>query len=174
MGTLQAELKKITSLDSLKFDDDPQDSPAPTVVADEGRKPQRKVIWEWLHAHPGATNGQIARATGMAGKFVATALNHFHHRGAVSREMVDGVYLFTTATDTYPAMSNAERAQVMLAARKHLGKNRGKAKVVKQERAKPTAPPPLPVLNSIDDIINHLSVVQARELYDKLRKIFGG
>lgn len=177
MGTLQSELSKIGTLDNLKFDDDPQDRAEPAVVVEEEGKSQRRLIWEWLKDHPGSTNRQIAEGSGQTKKFVATAMHHFHRKGVVSRKMIGDLYHFTATTDKYPAMSNAERARVMLAARKYNSKTKPKAAKkarVTQDAPVSTPQAPLPVVNSIDDILNHLSVVQARELYDKLRKIFGG
>lgn len=195
MGTLQTELKKLTELDNLAFDDDPQQQAQPqqttSAAVTNQEKSKRHIYWEWLRDHPSSTAREMAEALDVSVPDMATIVHTFYERGLVDRRNRGGVYTYHTAVDKYPVLDTAERVRRMTEARKanlearkaNKSKAPRKAKVSKptdihileERKAALRGPEPLRIVSgSVDEILNRLTLTQARDLYDRLRKIFGG
>ncbi len=180
MGTLRDELTKINALDSLKFDDE---DGAVLVVQDAGSdKSSRQVYWEFLRDNRQAmTVNAMAEQFGVPVKDMAAIFYKFYQRDLVTRVDVDGRYAYRAKGDTYPTMTTKERIERMRQARLAIGrksratKRRGVSAAATSMQASPAQTrKPVDLSCDIDNIICGLSVLKARELYDKLHKIFGG
>lgn len=183
MGSLQEELKKLPSLDNMTFDDDlhaTHEVLHETPPAGSYPKTKRQIWWEWLKANPAKSAVELAAAHGGKPVDASTVLAAFCSRGIATRARVDGIYLYRTLGDTYPEYTLEMRRQHLQQGRKTM------AVVAKQtqprrsytRRAKPAAPPQAelsaPKSTDATTILNGLSVLQARELYDRLKQLFGG
>lgn len=200
MGTLQQELTKLQTLDNMSFDDDPTPTPPLTqentvvtsAVARAIEKSKRQIIWEWVRDHPSSSAREIADAFSSDQQSVATILTKFTTKGIVTRTKHKGVFCYTATSTEYPVMSMEEKVTRML-------EGRGKRKPYRTKRtrahaseklpkptleekkaafysAAPTAPlpPNLRFTASVSELLNTLSITQARALYDELKKVFGG
>lgn len=190
MGTLQQELlTKVQTLDSLRFDDDPNPPPTQEITMATSTNTQAKTLrqtyWEWLRDHPSSTAREMAKACGIDQTDAANTLLKFLGRGLVERVKHDGVFCYTTVGDTYPVLSSEELIKRMLEGRAK--RARGKAykskrakhaetvKSIEQRKAELIAPGVTNgFVDSVQTFINQLTVHQARAVYDELKKVFGG
>lgn len=193
MGTLQQELTKLTTLDNLAFDDDPTPPPTqelmntPTAPTE---KPKRQLYWEYIRDHEGTTTRQMADAFGMDQTQLATVVTKLLNKGIIDRwKDTAGAYQYRVCVNEYPittmeqkvsAMVAGRRAQRLKARRKHAPEKSPKPTLEEKKaafyNAAPTAPlpPNMRFTASVPELLNALSITQARALYDELKKIFGG
>ena len=149
-----------------------------------------RATFEYVRDNPGQTNGEIC--TTMEGRgykrtSVSSILSQMHHGGVIRRD-VSGKYWATQSeyTPIKPSVVKAHRANAPMRKAK-------KAKVVRPvaqtramkhylpkqearvegEQFAPVAPQPeVKICNSVEDLLNTLTVAQARELFDRLKKMF--
>lgn len=186
MPDLQSELNKI--LASHQFDDDKGSKPAVVVTdtpkgvvdtTEDGNLRAR--AWNYIKQNPGATVGEIAAALNTKTPALAGGLHKMVVRGNLTREhRADGSgYHYNALGDSYVVLSVEERVEMMHKARaqrraaetSNAKPKKSKAKPIKWVADKPKAP--APAAFDADAILANLNVLQARELMDKLRKLFG-
>lgn len=194
MPDLQSELAKINNaIKDLAFDDEEEAKP----------KTGTEMIFEHIKAHPGSTAKDVEAAIGVecSSRILDLVKRGLCIRNRASE---DDVWRYTAVAKEYRALSIEERLALARAAREaNLAKPkppkqprvkigavdkdaerkerqreynrmyREKMKALKEQATthQPAAPR---VVNSIDELVDSLSLKQARELYDKLRAIFGG
>jgi predicted transcriptional regulator len=167
MGTLQSELSKV-NLDSLQFDDDPSAPTAVAVVTASSDLSQAQQYWEWIRQNPERTAREVADAFGKPQLHVATVITKLWQRGLLSRREHEAgrSYRYTVCVAAYPRVTTAQRVASMLAARAARSKRKEKAAA-----PAPAAAVAAPV--SIDAYVDSLTIAQARQLFDRLSKMFG-
>ena len=189
MPDLQSELNKI--LNQAQFDDDADKKPpvvvtTPKEVVETTEPSSRERAWRFVKDNPGVTVGQIAEAIGSTSQSIAGGLHKMVLRGDLTRERADdgSGFRYYAATESYEVMSMEDRVASMMrarAARKGKPGPKPKAKrsvkkakpsPIKWADEKPTAPAPQAF--DADAILAGLNVLQARELMDKLKQLFGG
>lgn len=160
MADLQTELfTKVLpkmKLNELKFDDDVGTTQEVQVQTEKPTTNQSEIIWRYIRDNPGCSAGEI---TGVDDKNnVATRIRQLVKRGIVRQDR--SVFPMTNYVvgDVYKTIDVNTRVERMNAARKN------KKKLSSAPVAKP---------KSIN-ILDTMSVVEARALYDQLKKIFGG
>ena len=184
MPDLQSELNKI--LTQKQFDDDDGAQP-PAVVATSPKElaepSLRERAWQFVKDSPGATVGQIAEALGTTTPSIAGGLHKMVVRGDLRRSRADdgaGYQYFVNSAE-YVVMSVEDRVASMMrarAARRAQGETKTK-RVVKKPKTRPIKwvedkpVAPAPKAFDADAILSGLNVLQARELMDKLKKLFG-
>lgn len=188
MGTLQQELMtKVQTLDSLRFDDDPNPPPTQetTVAIDTPKKSLRQVYWEWLRDNPASSARDLADAFGMAQTDAANILLKFLARNLVVRTKHGASpFCYTTAVDEYPVVSPEEKIRLMVEAKRRKpskpykskrAKHAQDVKSLEQRKAELVKPGVANgFVDSVHTFINQLTVHQAKAVYDELKKIFGG
>jgi hypothetical protein len=85
-----------------------------------------------------------------------------YNAGKVTRHRTDGLYLWSTTSDSY------ERKAPKPYKKRKVKKE---AKVVKQVL---TASPKSLTKYDVNDLLSTMSIVEARALYDRLKELFGG
>lgn len=186
MPDMQTALTK--ALNQVKFDDDPTDSP--DTETEEQPNGARHMFWAWLKDNPGSTTMQAEQAMGI--KNLSASVLTMMERGQLSRVKTDtGPYRYFAVGDEYKVMSKAESVARMLEAKAVSNANRKARKARKPRKDKGLARPhttkaytqangdavierPKSKAFNADEILAGLNVLQARELMDKLQKLFGG
>lgn len=192
MSDLKSELMKLSN---LKFDDEGEPE-TPTVVEQPTmtHTSERERVWNYIKTHPQTSANAIALGLGISKAHSASQVFALFKRGIVTRSTVDDTYAFTAVGEAYPRFdpvahgkiigaASAGRPRVSKKARgaykvdplKHK-RNAEQAKLLEAEL--PTGVSPLPpglrFHATFDQLLDTMSVLQARELYDKLKTIFGG
>lgn len=171
MGTLQTELA------NLKFDDDDDPTPENIVVTPEPEsKTQARIIWDWLVDHPSSTAREVAEGTGIAFASGHRVLSVLFAKGNLSRAQHNGLYAYTTVGTAYPVITREEALQRAWAARRAAGaKKKHKASRIAKAPSAKVVPikPEAPKASGVESILNSLNVVQARELLNRLKQLFG-
>lgn len=187
MGTLQDELKKITSLDSLSFDDDPSQPAATHVdtnkphigvssaVARGEQKSKTQLIWEWFKENPSSTTKEAASTLSVSVSVISTAVFRLRERGLLARSSHGEISTYHVTVDEYPALTLQDRLRNMTTGKKNAPKRAPKAKQ-KGKSADKVVPkdPPRRSEFSVEAFINELNIHQARAVYDALKKVFQG
>lgn len=168
MPDLQSELNKL--LTQQQFDDDADRQPAKEPAS------ARERAWHFIKANPGATVGEIATAVGMSASGIAGGLHKMVARGDLRRTRADDGtgFRYHTASDAYVVMSLEDRVASMQKARAEMAKKRKSAAKKPKAASTPKSEPAVTQQFDADAILVNLNVLQARELMDKLRKLFGG
>lgn len=186
MPDLQTEIfkKVLPNMNNLKFDDMPDDEPEIVVATTPQKTNVTKAIWEYVKLHPHVPLGTINKAFPGLGKTgVATRLSQMKNRGNIVATPSASGYRYSVASDTYKALTKEESLKKAAEAyKKHQQAKQAKAakaeakaaKVILVKQPASVAPPEIPARKSTAALLDTLSIVQARELYDELRKIFGG
>lgn len=187
MPDLKTELMKIQPLTSLKFDDEGENTVevvhTPTTETSVTRQ-----IWEFVKLHPGCSVKEIARdvpSVDAAG--ISTRLNQLMRRGMITRSIspVTGKHINHATAAEFVSMSREDRMVRM---------REGRAEWVKQQAAKrarreakaeakknapapstPRAAAPTKVptdMSDVDVFVSRLTVADARNLYDALKRVF--
>lgn len=189
MPDLQSELNKI--LTQAQFDDDADKKPpvvvtTPKEVVETTEPSSRERAWRFVKDNPGVTVGQIAEAIGSTSQSIAGGLHKMVLRGDLTRERSDdgSGFRYYAATESYEVMSMEDRVASMMRARAaRKGKPGPKPKAKRSvKKAKPSpikradekSTAPAPQAFDADAILAGLNVLQARELMDKLKQLFGG
>lgn len=145
-----------------------------------------RATFEYVRDNPHRVTREVVQVLGAQGhnpSSVSSILSQMARTGLITRES-DGTY-WTHAREYTPVKLSALRRDRKptkpKAAKPKAAKP--KAEAPKAEAPKPTvvltrkeaAPAPAPdlrVVNSIDELISTLTIAQAKELFDKLRKMF--
>ena len=188
MPDLKTELMKIQPLTSLNFDDEGENT-VEVVEAQASDTSVTRKIWEFVKLHPGCAVQEIARSVGgevdPAG--ISTRLNQLMRRGLLSRSVspATGKHVNFVATTEYTSMSREDRLVRMREGRTAWLKQQAikKAKREAKAEAKKNAPAPItpPVaaptkvptdISDVDVFVSRLTVADARNLYDALKRVF--
>ena len=185
MPDLQSELTKV--LKQAHFDDDePQDNntvattPEPTQ---QSEKNMTERVWDYLLANPMKTAREIADATGIERSFVSSAMNRFILQGNAARSKAEGGQFKFVCTRPQRVVMDIK--QVAELGRKKREENIKRKRTARKALATRIAnkmaqpePAPTPVVPkqtewSASALIDSLTLRQARQVYDELRRIFG-
>jgi hypothetical protein len=164
MPDLKSELMK---LNNLKFDDEP----TPPVVVDEATT-ERERVWNYIKANPTSSAAGVAAGLGINPSLAASQIFALHNKAVVARGKIGDTYHYQVVGDSYPRFDRKAHGE-------HIGKlSKGKPRAVRAKAKRvlvQRAPDPVAApVNDVDAMINSMSVVQARAIYDKLKQIFGG
>lgn len=186
MPDLQTEIfkKVLPNMNNLKFDDPGEEQEVIVETAPQTTN-ITKSLWEYIKAHPNQTLAPIVKAfPNLERTGISTRLTQMRKRGNLIATPSNQGFLYSVSSDTYSALSNAEAIEKANEARRAKLKQReirAKIKAAKSKAMKPTAPAPKAVARpevtprtSVASLLDTMSIVQARELYDQLKKIFGG
>ena len=190
MPDLKTELMKIQPLTSLNFDDEGENTvevvSAPTTETTETSVTRQ--IWEFVKLHPGCSVKEIARdvpSVDAAG--ISTRLNQLMRRGMITRSInpVTGKHINHAAAAEFVSMSREDRMVRMKEGRAAWVKQQAvkKARRDAKAEAKKNAPAPIapPVvapaqiptdMSDVDVFVSRLTVADARNLYDALKRVF--
>lgn len=164
MPDFKSELQKLAD---LKFDDDADAQTAVTsepVVAHADTLGVSETFFNIIRDNPGSTKVRLmalARSAGLKDSSASSLVVQFHKRGLIRAQDVNGVYGYFAAGSHY---------------------TRGYLRRAKPVKAKPVVkvtPKTIPLPHNakftatVPQLLDTLSIVQARELYDALKKIFG-
>ena len=165
MPDLRSELQKLAD---LKFDDDGDTMtvitlPAATALPDS--LGISETFFNIIRDNPGSTRAALvtlARNAGIKDASSSSLVVQFTKRGIIRAEKNGSVSTYKTVGNHY-VKGYVARAKAK------------KAKPVAEVTPKPTPAPdnPIRVIGTVPELLNALSIVQARELYDALKKIFG-
>jgi hypothetical protein len=165
-------------LNDLTFDDDVGTQQTITVETSDKSLSVMQQIWEFIHVHPGLTAGQIyKKMDGQTLAGVSTRLNQLLKANKLMRtKKPDESYRWFSIGDSYPRMDKS--ASLALAAKARQEKLARKAKAKAKRVAKADATPQVnavapPNTWDVDVVLSKMSITQAREMYDALKKIFG-
>ncbi len=186
MPDLQTEIfkKVLPNMSNLKFDDPGGEQEVIVETASQNTS-VAKSIWEYVKAHPNQTLAPIVKAfPDIERTGISTRLTQMRKRGNIIATPSAKGFLYSVSSDTYSALSRTEalaKAQEARQAKRKQRQIRAHVKAAKSKAMKPTAPAPKAVARpeatprtSVASLLDTMSIVQARELYDQLKKIFGG
>jgi hypothetical protein len=159
MPDLKSELKK---LEALKFDDDGETNVINMPSADEQHGSVSVRLFNIIRDNPGCDRSRLlakALAAGVGMSSSSSLLTQFTRRGLLRTvDSAGGLTYFVTSQQYKPGyIKQAKQAKKA-------------AKVATPEAAKPA---PQQDAN-VQELLNSMSIVKARALYDELKKIFGG
>ena len=169
MPDLKSELMKLPNLSNLSFDDpgEPDMQTTPSTPAHPNTLGVSETFFNIIRDNPGLHRSQLidlANKAGVTRSSSSSLLGQFTKRGLITA--VDhGTGLVFTAiglayTKGYVHKPKAKAAKVK--------------RVAKETPASQSTPDnPIRVIETVPELLNALSIVQARELYDALKKIFG-
>lgn len=158
MPDLRSELQKLAD---LKFDDEGETMTEPTA----SNLGVSETFFNIIRDNPGSTRAvlvTLARDAGIKDASSSSLVVQFVKRGIIRAEKNGSVSTYKTVGNHY-VKGYVARAKAK------------KAKPVAEVTPKPTQAPdnPIRVIGTVPELLNALSIVQARELYDALKKIFG-
>ena len=160
MPDLKSELQKLAD---IKFDDD-GDTMTVITLAPAVARPDTlgvsETFFNIIRDNPGSTRAQLlelARKAGVKDASSSSLVVQFVKRGIIKAQNNGGVSQYFTIGNSYT--KGYVRSQ----------------KTVAKVTPKPAPVPdnPVRVIGTVPELLNALSIVQARELYDALKKIFG-
>jgi hypothetical protein len=157
MPDLKSELKK---LEALRFDDEGTTTQEVTM-----QEPQTigvsETVFNVIRDNPGCNRNRLVALSDTAGvskNSSSSLINQFVKRGLVRTvESASGLTYFAVG---------------QIYVRGYIKSNKKAAKVATPKAAKPA--PQQQQDSSVQDLLNTMSIVKARALYDELKKIFGG
>ena len=158
MPDLKSELQKLAD---LKFDDGGDtmtETPAPSLGVSE-------TFFNIIRDNPGLSRAELlvlARKAGIKDASSSSLVVQFVKRGIIRPQSVGNVSSYFTVGNHY--------------VKGYVARDKAKkAKPVAKVTPTPTPAPdnPVRVIGTVPELLNALSIVQARELYDALKKIFG-
>jgi hypothetical protein len=162
MPDLKTELMK---LNNLKFDD--ADEPTQPPVVGEATT-ERERVWNYIKANPMSSVNGVAAGLGISDSHASSQIFALHNKAILARGLIGDKYHYQVVGDSYPRFDRKAHGKHLSKIMK--GRKHGKRVLVKRE---PVAPVTAPISN-VDAMINSMSVMQARAIYDKLKQIFGG
>lgn len=160
MPDLKSELKK---LEALKFDDDGDTNvitlPAAVALPDDQQGGVSSRFFNVVRDNPGCNRKRIlalAETAGVSKASSSSLLAQFVKRGLIrTTDSQTGLNYFAVGQKYQPGyVKQAKKA----------------AKVATPKAAKPAPKQDA----SVTELLNNMSIVKARALYDELKKIFGG
>ena len=144
-----------------------QDKPYFTVTNNVSR-----VTFEYVRDNSPKTNMEICtalEARGFKRASVSSLLSQMVVSGLLKRDDFGKYWALTS--EYSPVRATAGRKKSKL--RTPVAQTRAmKNYLPRQVEPTPTPPPEVKVCNSVEDLINTLTVAQARELFDRLKKMF--
>lgn len=164
MPDLKSELLK---LNNLKFDD-AEDEPTQAVFVDKATS-MRERVWNYVKANPASSAADVSIGLGIGAGLAASQLFALHERGLVAKAPIDGLYHYQALGDSYPRFDRKAHGKKLGKAAK--GKPRANKANDAQVKLLTTA---VQQNATATDILNTMSVMQARAVYDELKRIFGG
>jgi len=158
MPDLRSELQKLAD---LKFDDDGDTVTEPTA----SNLGVSETFFNIIRDNPGSTRAvlvTLARNAGIKDASSSSLVVQFTKRGIIRVEKNGSVSTYKTVGNHY--------------VKGYVARDKAKkAKPVAKATPEPAPAPdnPIRVIGTVPELMNALSIVQARELYDALKKIFG-
>lgn len=151
-------------LNDLTFDDqvttDASAEPPPASITEQ--------VWRFIRDNPNCSSGEATRGCNND-KGVSTRINQLRQRGYIETDFLASPNTHTVAK-TYTGVTKEERTAMMLAARAEWEKKQAaKKSASKQQTPRKVEARTMSVID-----LNNVSIVEARKLYDELKKIFGG
>jgi predicted transcriptional regulator len=175
MPDLKSQLAEVKhKLATMAFDDSGEATETPEATRPEGQT-QSRAVWLYIKDNPGSTIVDAGRATGVSQGNLSSLTTQLFNKGVVTRVKPDdgGPYRYTVSDPNYKPLTKQQALQRAIAA-KNAGTKKAKAKAKPKAEATPTQLPPTAKFSAtIPQLLDTLSVVQARALYDELKKIFG-
>ena len=165
MPDLKSELMKLPDLSKLSFDDPGEPDMQTTTTAHHSSLGVSETFFNLIRDNPGLHRSQLvdmAEQAGVTRSSSSSLIVQFTKRGLIEAAKNGSVSTYTTVGNHYVKGYVA----------------RDKAKKVKRVAKVTPEPTPAPdnslrVVETVPELLNALSIVQARELYDALKKIFG-
>jgi len=130
-----------------------------------------RATFDYIRDNPGKTRKEIAvvlEAKGFKTSSVTSLLGQMVKQGMV-RESTGLLYV---TTGEYTPLKGSKALKTL--AEKQQAPQRKVVTIVRKPKAEPTPTPYIDSLLNPVTLLNTMSIRQARELYDELRKIFGG
>lgn len=147
-----------------------QDKPYFTVTNNVSR-----VTFEYVRDHEPKTNGEICEALeaqGFKRTSVSSLLSQMVVVGLLRRDE-NGRYWTRESEYRSFSINSYRKAKEKAKVRKPVAQTRAmKNYLPKKEAPAPAPQPEVKVCNSVEDLLNTLTVAQARELFDRLKKMF--
>jgi len=175
MPDLKSQLAEVKhKLATMAFDDSGEatEAPAPT-----GGQSQSRNIWLSIKDHPGSTAAEVAERIGVDRSSASTLTSQMFLKGILKRTKADAdsTYRYSVADPNYVPMSKQQAIERAIAAKsagtkKAKTKPKAPAKSLAQMKSEIVGVKPATDPSSI---LAGLNVLQARALYDELKKIFG-
>jgi uncharacterized protein (DUF2249 family) len=166
MPDLRSELSK---LQQLHFDD--EQSVKAVIVEHDITTTKTGKILQYIGDHPGSTRAQISKAMeeryGMSPNNTGSVISQMEIKSFVTAKGSPKTYTRTSKV-YHPDPDNPALA----AARKKLAEKKA-AGLIKSKKYTPVRPMPAPQHSSVQAIVDKLTIGQAREIYDELKKLFG-
>jgi hypothetical protein len=160
MPDLRSELQKLAD---LKFDDD-GDAMTVITLAPAVARPDTlgvsETFFNIIKDNPGNTRAQLlalARKAGIKDASSSSLVVQFVKRGIIKAQNNGSVSQYFTVGNSYT--------------KGYVRSQKAVAKVT--PKPAPVSDNPIRVIGTVPELLNALSIVQARELYDALKKIFG-
>lgn len=188
MPDLQSELNKVLS--QAHFDDEEYTAVTESVAQTEQTRPRsvKGKIFDYLKANPSSSYLEVANGIGAKNvSGVSAMLKLMVDSGELTRTIHAGKYCYVTAKDSYKEpdyrlhvraanearrVKAAERRALEQKAASTRSRNVAKATAVSKPAAVPL-PENARFTATAKQLLDTMSITQARELYDELRKIFG-
>jgi hypothetical protein len=133
-----------------------------------------RATFDYVRDNPGKTRIEVAdalRQKGFNAKSVSSLLGQMLKQGM----MRESAHLLYVTTNEYTPIKASKKLKAMAA--KQQAPQRKVVKIVSTRTGEVFNAPPAPQINAawnVTDQLNSMSIVQARLMYDALRKIFGG
>ena len=153
MPDLRSELQKLAD---LKFDDDGDTVTEPTA----SNLGVSETFFNIIRDNPGSTRAALvtlARNAGIKDASSSSLVVQFVKRGIIRAQKNGSVSTYTTVGNSYT--------------KGYVRQAKPAAKVTQKTISVPDNP--VRVIGTVPQLLDTLSIVQARELYDALKKIFG-
>ena len=173
MPDLKSQLEQVKhKLSNMAFDDEGE---AVQQQPEARGRSVSRTLWLHVRDNPGATSVSANEATGIETSSTSSLLSQMYTKGVLTRTRPSdgGPYQYTVVDPNYVPLSKAEALARAITA-KAKGKPKAKTKAKAPVEATLPLPPNVRFSASIPELLDTMSVVQAREMYDALKKIFGG
>ncbi len=158
MPDLRSELQKLAD---IKFDDDGDTVVVTTHEATPSSLGVSETFFNIIRDNPGLTRSElvkIANSAGIKESSSSSLVVQFTKRGIIRTQKNGNMSAYFAVGKSYTS-GYVRRAKPPVPAKK--------------ETREPVTKTPVRVVETVPELLNSLSIVQARELYDALRKIFG-
>lgn len=178
MPDLKSQLAEVKhKLATMAFDDEGEATTTTTQTEEAmaDRTTSRK-LWLYIKDHPSVTGAEAGQGAGIDRTSASSLTSQMFMKGVLKRDKPSdgGPYRYTVVDPDYVPLTSSEailRANAARAAK--AAKPKAKVKPKAKEVAAAQLPPTAKFTATIPQLLDTLSVVQARALYDALKKIFG-
>lgn len=171
MPDLKSQLAEVKhKLATMAFDDGGEATE--TIEATTPMANQSRTLWLAIKDHPSVTAAEAAQWAGIDRSSASTLTSQMFIKGILTRTKAneDGGYRYSVADPNYTPMTKHQAIERAVAAKMAKAKKAKKAKAKVETKPAPTATQNV----GVQELLNSMSVVQARAMYDELKKIFGG